>query len=202
MRGLGLRARPIGLALALLAGAPACAKRAGASSTAGAELPVGVEAPATVKAPAAATGPGYTLLDRPAIQRAVHDRGRPVLVHFWASWCGPCLEELPVVDAFARDARGRGVDVLSLSLDDPQRAGTRVVEVLTRSAPSLTRHIVQVADSDAFINAIDPKWEGSIPAIFAFDAAGMLKGRLVGEASRRDLDGLAAKISEKSAEKR
>jgi thiol-disulfide isomerase/thioredoxin len=118
-----------------------------------------------------------------------------VLVHFWASWCGPCLEELPLVDKFARDMKARGVDVLSLSLDDPDRAGPRVVEVLAARAPSLTRNIVKVADTDTFINAIDPRWEGSIPAVFAYDSEGRLRDRLIGEATRRELDGLAARVS-------
>ncbi|HVX94244.1 MAG TPA: TlpA disulfide reductase family protein [Polyangia bacterium] len=146
-------------------------------------------------APPPAPGPGYTVLDLAAINREVRGRGRPVLLHFWASWCGPCLEELPLVDKFARDAKARGVDVVSLSLDDPQRAGARVVEVLSARAPNLTRHIAKLADSDAFINAIDPRWEGSIPAIFAFDKRGRLRDRLIGEASRRELDTLAGKAA-------
>jgi thiol-disulfide isomerase/thioredoxin len=141
------------------------------------------------------TGPGYTVMDLPAIQRAVHGRGRPVLVHFWASWCGPCLEELPLVDRFARDMKARGIDVLSLSLDDAERAGAHVVEVLANRAPNLTRNVVRVADTDAFINSIDPRWEGSIPAVFAYDEKGQLRDRLIGEASRRDLDNLVSRVS-------
>ena len=138
---------------------------------------------------------GLTLMDLPAITRAVHGRGRPVLVHFWASWCGPCLEELPLVDKFARDMKARGVDVLSLSLDDPERAGARVAEVLAARAPSLTRNIVKVSDSEAFINAIDSQWEGSIPAVFAYDDKGRLRDRLIGEATRRDLDALVSRVA-------
>jgi thiol-disulfide isomerase/thioredoxin len=145
--------------------------------------------------PKPAAAPGYVVMDLAAIQRAVRGSGRPVLAHFWASWCGPCLEELPLVDKFARDARARGVDVVSLSLDDPERAGARVVEVLAARAPNLTRNIVKVADTDAFINAIDARWEGAIPAVFAFDDKGKLRDRLIGEATRRDLDGLVARVT-------
>jgi thiol-disulfide isomerase/thioredoxin len=158
------------------------------------EVPANAAAARAV-APAAAPGPGYALMDLAAIKRAVHGGGRPVLVHFWASWCGPCLEELPLVDKFARDMKARGVEVLSLSLDDAERAGAHVVEVLTNRAPNLTRNIVRVADTEGFINTIDPRWEGSIPALFAYDEKGQLRDRLIGEASRRDLDNLVSRIS-------
>jgi thiol-disulfide isomerase/thioredoxin len=160
---------------------------------AAAPAPVAAAAPAPVRAAA----PGYTVVDLAAIQRTLHARGRPVLAHFWASWCGPCLEELPLVDKFARDMKARGVDVVSLSLDDPDRAGAHVVEVLAARAPTLTRNIVKVSDSDAFISAIDPRWEGAIPAVFAYDDKGQLRDRIIGEASRRDLDGLVARVARK-----
>jgi thiol-disulfide isomerase/thioredoxin len=184
----------IGAALVFVLVRQAPRAAAGPAMTASAE-PVAAPDPTPVAAPTGA--PGYVLMDLPAIKRVVHGSGRPVLVHFWASWCGPCLAELPLVDKFAREMKAKGVEVISLSLDDPARAGDRMLKVLAQSAPNLTRNIVQVADSDAFISTIDPQWEGAIPAMFGFDAQGTLRGRLIGEASRRDLDGLVARVSKR-----
>ena len=52
-------------------------------------------------------------------------RGRVLVLHLWATWCTPCLQELPLVGALAREARARGIDLYSVSLDDPtaQAAG-------------------------------------------------------------------------------
>src|SRR5580693_253529 len=71
-------------------------------------------------ATATAVAPPSTLLrlkDLPAVKRAVHPRGRPLLVHFWALWCGTCVAELPRQLAFAKRLSDAGVDVLFVDAD-------------------------------------------------------------------------------------
>ena len=44
-------------------------------------------------------------------------RGRPLLINFWATWCPPCVEELPLLDAFYQENRSKGWQVLGIAVD-------------------------------------------------------------------------------------
>ena len=136
-----------------------------------------------------------TILDGKAIlQEMRKSRGRGLFVHLWASWCGPCLEELPLVDVFARVVRERGATFLSVSLDDVRR-GSHVAEVLRKRAPTLTPYVARFDDPDQFMSLFSPNWQGAIPALFGFDADGRLRGSLVGEVDPDELDQLLAEIA-------
>jgi len=136
-----------------------------------------------------------SVVDIDGIKKSMRgSRGRVLLVHFWATWCLPCLEELPVISQFAREMKPRGLDVLSLSLDDPQTAQARVSKLLSEQAPNLTPVIAKFSDADQFIGTFDSRWEGTIPALFAYDATGQRRGSHVGEASRGDLDQLVGRL--------
>jgi thiol-disulfide isomerase/thioredoxin len=48
--------------------------------------------------------------------------GKLLILHFWASWCGPCVEETPSLSRFAQDYAGKGVVVLGVSVDKDEQA--------------------------------------------------------------------------------
>ena len=59
-------------------------------------------------------------LDGERIDIAAEYRGRPLLINVWASWCGPCIEEMPELEAFAKTQAADGVQVIGLALDTPE----------------------------------------------------------------------------------
>lgn len=46
-------------------------------------------------------------------------KGRPLLVNFWATWCPPCVEEMPLLDAFFREHAAKGWQTVGLAIDQP-----------------------------------------------------------------------------------
>ena len=93
----------LGLALALVLTAAT-----GRPARAAGAIEVGQPAPALV----ARSFSGETI-DLAAL------RGKVVVLNFWASWCGPCRAEMPLLEALYREYRDRGVVVVGLSADDP-----------------------------------------------------------------------------------
>ena len=67
---------------------------------------------------------GATAPDLPAVD------GEHVvtLVNFWASWCGPCLEELPALDSLYNRLQGTGATVLAINIDTNQRLGEKFIK--------------------------------------------------------------------------
>jgi cytochrome c biogenesis protein CcmG/thiol:disulfide interchange protein DsbE len=68
-----------------------------------------------------------------SVQKLSNFRGRPVLVNLWATWCPPCIAELPLLDAIVRDYAPRGLVVLGVAGDDDD---ARVREFVAQRAPT------------------------------------------------------------------
>ena len=150
-------------------------------------------APAPVADAAKTTPASYRLVDLIGIKNLLQQaRGHVLLVHFWASWCGPCMRELPIMDKFAHDMKPRGLEVVSVSLDNPGRPGVaeHVGALLHKQGPNLTPNIAQFVDADELIAMISARWTGAIPALFVYDHTGQLRGDLYGESTRPELEQL------------
>jgi thiol-disulfide isomerase/thioredoxin len=124
-------------------------------------------------------------------------RGRAVILHFWASWCVPCLAELPLLARLAQDSRRKGVDFLAISLDSPSQQSAQHVSALlaSRIRDPHWSVILKVADTDAFMTSIDPNWEGAIPVFFAYDRNSRLRRSLVGNINQVEFDDLISDLT-------
>jgi peroxiredoxin len=69
--------------------------------------------------------PDFTLADRSGepVSAAAFD-GQVVLVNFWASWCAPCVREMPMLSELQSELGGQGLRVIGIAVDDPERART------------------------------------------------------------------------------
>lgn len=89
--------------------------------------------------------PAMTLvsLDGNRVQLPGAYAGRPLLINVWASWCGPCVREMPALQRFAGDQSGNGVQVVGIALDDAnavrafvRRAGVRYPILVDAPGPA------------------------------------------------------------------
>jgi len=70
------------------------------------------------------TRPDFTLGDSNGVAFSAADfDGKVTLINFWATWCTPCVEEMPMLSRLHQNYASRGVQVVGIALDDPQKAG-------------------------------------------------------------------------------
>jgi peroxiredoxin len=103
------------------------------------------------------------LLDEAAVAAlAKNDTKKLLLVNVWATWCGPCIAEMPEFVTMNRMYRGRPFQLVTISLDDPGKKDD-VLKVLREKHASATNYLSNVKDRDKLADLLDRQWEGPLP---------------------------------------
>jgi thiol-disulfide isomerase/thioredoxin len=94
-----------------------------------------------------------------------------VVVNFWATWCKPCVEELPYFEQLNKKYSSRKVKVLLVNLDFNSKVKS-TAEPFAKNK-KLESEIIHITDTDPnlWINKIDRSWSGAIPATVIYDAS-------------------------------
>jgi thiol-disulfide isomerase/thioredoxin len=126
--------------------------------------------------------PSATPATPETIRQEIESSTAPVtLVHVWATWCQPCLEEFPeLLDAYER-FRKKGIELILVSADDPSERASVEAFLLKQDSPLGT--LISTELSEKFIETLSPTWAGSLPASF-FYADGRLLAEWEGKRTR------------------
>jgi thiol-disulfide isomerase/thioredoxin len=173
------------LSVAMLLALPGCGREAG---------PTGVRkrsdasaaAPAPSSAPEEATPAGIEPTTAEQLIARMRASGKKAtLVNAWASWCRPCLREVPMLQALSVNLEPQGVDVVLVTVDDAKDEA-KALSFLNDNGITLKSYIVDGSIGD-FKAGINPRWPGMLPASFLFDHTGELAHFWGGEAFENEI---------------
>jgi thiol-disulfide isomerase/thioredoxin len=151
--------------------------------------------PVSSAAPVADQPSALPVIDGETLQERIRRSGKKaVVINAFASWCDPCREELPLLNAAAPKLAAKGVAVWLVSMDNPEDVPQAKAELesLSIALPAFAAapHLAE------FKAAVNPRWPGMIPSSFLFDGVGKLRYFWAGEVYEKELmpivDGLLA----------
>lgn len=102
-----------------------------------------------------------------------------ILLNLWATWCAPCVAELPELATLQRQYGHRGVSVVTLNLDEPSRRED-ARQLLDELHIPLRNLVYAGRDRDALAEAVDPAWPGSLPHTLLIAPGGRVVYRVAG----------------------
>ncbi|BBU28398.1 thioredoxin [Burkholderia sp. THE68] len=108
-------------------------------------------------------------------------RGKPVVVNFWASWCGPCVKEMPTLSAMQRDYEKKGITFIGLGVDSEKN----VNDFLKKVPVAYPVYVTGFGGADlarSFGNNA-----GGLPFTVVIDAKGQIRSTKLGEVDPAEL---------------
>ena len=98
------------------------------------------------------------------LQTLIRSKEPPVqIINFWATWCAPCVKELPMLEQINRERKDVHVTLVSMDLDlDPNPE--KVYKFIARKNIQSRVIILKERDPSSWINKVDKNWSGALPA--------------------------------------
>jgi thiol-disulfide isomerase/thioredoxin len=109
-------------------------------------------------------------------------RGNPLVVNFWATWCPPCIEELPLLDAFYRQNSAKRWQMIGIAVDNAKA----VKQFLVRTPLKFPTPLAGMAGVD--LSRSLGNTGGGLPFTVVLNAAGELKSRHMGQLSALQIE--------------
>ena len=97
-------------------------------------------------------------------ERIKQGKDTTYIVNFWATWCAPCIKELPHFERLQQEKRGEKLKVLLVSLDFKSKLEKSVIPFVKKRGLKNEVFLLNETDQQVYIDRIDKTWSGAIPA--------------------------------------
>jgi thiol-disulfide isomerase/thioredoxin len=92
------------------------------------------------------------------------------VINFWATWCAPCVKELPAFEKLKEQYAEMNVEVLLVSLDFPKQKEKKLIPFINRRKIQSKVVLLDDVNEDYWIKEINDQWSGAIPATLIYNA--------------------------------
>jgi thiol-disulfide isomerase/thioredoxin len=117
-----------------------------------------------------------------------NNKGKVLLINFWATWCKPCVKEFPELVKLYNNYKDKGFEIVFISVDVPEDVNSKVVPFLKKQNVDFVSYYNKFEKPDELINYIDKNWEGAIPSTYIYDKEGKLVTQILGSKSYEDFE--------------
>ena len=90
------------------------------------------------------------------------------VVNFWATWCKPCIEELPFIEQLHRDPINQPLQVILVSLDFRNQVQSKLIPFINEHSLQSKVIVLDDPDANSWIDRVDESWSGAIPATLVY----------------------------------
>ena len=97
--------------------------------------------------------------------------GKTYVINFWATWCAPCVKELPYFEKIKEEYADNNVEVLLVSLDFPKQVEKKLIPFINKKKIQSEVILLDDVNEDVWIKAIDESWSGAIPATIIYNSS-------------------------------
>ncbi len=91
------------------------------------------------------------------------------VINFWATWCKPCVKELPYFEQIQAQYKNKNVEVILVSLDDIKKLNNKVIPFVKEKNLQSTVILLDDADYNSWIDKVSPQWSGAIPVTLFYN---------------------------------
>ena len=122
------------------------------------------------------------LLDSVKLNNLISEnKGNVLVVNVWATWCVPCVEEMPALIKLTDSYESENVKIIGISIDYPEEIQSKILPFIKKNKINFPIYVNDFKNDEALINYLNKEWSGAIPATFIYDKNSVQKEFLFGK---------------------